>query len=66
MDINAINANVMKLNNYIEATSRSYVEARMQRDSLLGKIAKDTRDVAILEDTREVFKILETNYLRQI
>lgn len=59
MDINTINANVMKLSNYIESTSRSYTEASQEREKLINKIAQDTSDITLLEDTREVFKILE-------
>ena len=59
MDINILNANVMKLNNYIETTSRNYEESKIERDKLISKIAKDTKDISILEDTREVFKLLE-------
>jgi hypothetical protein len=59
MDINLLNANVMKLNNYIETTSRNHAESIEQKNKLVSKIAKDTKDIALLEDTREVFKILE-------
>lgn len=59
MDINLLNANVMKLNNYIETTSRNHTESIEQKNKLVSKIAKDTKDIALLEDTREVFKILE-------
>ena len=59
MDINTINANVMKLSNYIESTSRSYAEASQEREKLINKISQDTSDITLLEDTREVFKILE-------
>lgn len=59
MDINLLNANVMKLNNYIETTSRNHAESIDQKNKLVSKIAKDTKDIALLEDTREVFKILE-------
>ena len=59
MDINIINANVMKLNNLIESTSRNYTESKEKRDELVNKIADDTRNITLLEDTREVFKLLE-------
>lgn len=59
MDINLLNANVMKLNNYIETTSRNNIESKEQRDKLISKIATDTTNITLLEDTREVFKVLE-------
>ena len=59
MDINLLNANVMKLNNYIETTSRNHAESVEQKNNLVSKIAKDTKDIGLLEDTREVFKVLE-------
>ena len=59
MDINTLNANVMKLNNFIEATSRNYTESKAEKEKVVGKIAKNTKDIALLEDTREVFKVLE-------
>lgn len=59
MDINLLNANVMKLNNFIETTSRSYDESKEERDKLIAKIATNSANITLLEDTREVFKILE-------
>lgn len=59
MDISGINSNVIKLNNYIENTSRLYNEALEDKSRLLGKINEDTKEINLLENTREVFKILE-------
>lgn len=59
MDINLLNANVMKLNNYIETTSRSHTEAVEKKNRLINQIAEDTKEITLLEDTREVFKVLE-------
>lgn len=59
MDISGIVNNTNKLKNYIENIARMNNEAELQKSSLIAKIDKNTKEVALLEDTREVFKLLE-------
>jgi hypothetical protein len=59
MDISGIMNNTIKLKNYIENTSRLYDNALESKNTLLGKINNDTKEINLLENTREVFKVLE-------
>ena len=59
MDINILNNNATKLKNYIENIARQNSDATIQRDNLLRKINEDTKNINLLENTREVFKVLE-------
>lgn len=59
MDISGVTNNTIKLKNYIENTSRLYDNALESKNTLLGKINNDTKEINLLENTREVFKVLE-------
>lgn len=59
MDISGVTNNTIKLKNYIENTSRLYDDALESKNNLLGKINNDTKEIDLLENTREVFKVLE-------
>lgn len=59
MNISEVNNNVLRLKNYIESIARQNNEATIQRNNLIGKIDKNTKDTTLLENTREVFKVLE-------
>lgn len=59
MNLNEVINNTTKLKNYIENIARLNNEAELQRDNLLIKIDSNTKEVSLLENTREVFKVLE-------
>lgn len=59
MQITEINNLAIKIKALFENTVRQHNQATTQRDSLLEKINNDTKEIALLENTQEVFKLLE-------
>lgn len=54
-----LTSKVIKLKNYMENISNQYNDSKIQQGELLAKINNDTKEINLLEDTREVFKVLE-------
>ena len=59
MQITEINNLAIKIKALFENTVRQHAQAVTQRDNLLEKINNDTKEIALLENTQEVFKLLE-------
>lgn len=59
MNIDELTTKTIKLKNYLENISNQHKEAEIRQNELLGKINEETLEINLLEDTREVFKVLE-------
>jgi len=59
MNIDELTTKTIKLKNYLENISNQHKEAEIRKSELLDKINKETNEINLLEDTREVFKVLE-------
>lgn len=60
MDISGVKNNTIKLKNYIENIARLHNESIESKMNLIDKLDKETKEVTLLENTREVFKVLES------